>query len=88
MSSRPLAARWWAATFPECEPPRTIFGAPIRMFIPCWRDACAAAIVVGNSAMTLPSWRDSSTCSQVASSWLASAIFRSRQMAAMRCRLG
>ncbi|MNE54553.1 hypothetical protein D3C80_1493360 [compost metagenome] len=73
---------------PECEPPRTIFGAPIRMFIPCLREASAASNVVGNSAITLPSCWDSSTCSCVASSWLARAILRSRHIAAIDRRFG
>ena len=35
MSSKPWFASRWAATLPEWEPPRTIFGAPIRTCIPC-----------------------------------------------------
>ncbi len=73
MSSRSAATRSMAEIFPEWDRPRTTLGAPIKMDRPASRAAEAASSVVGNSAMTTPSRRRSSTWASVASSWLASA---------------
>ena len=67
----PASARSRAATLPEWEPPRTIFGAPISTCSPARREAVAASAVVGNSATVTPCSTASATWSSVASSWLA-----------------
>ena len=45
--------------FPECEPPRTTFGAPIITSIPASCERRAASAEVGNSAMATLSLIDS-----------------------------
>ena len=56
--------------------------------MPAAREAFAAAIVVGNSEMRVPSAVDSATCALVASSWEASAMPRARHSAAIIFRCG
>src|SRR5258705_365225 len=50
MSNNPSRARSTAAMLPECEPPRTTLGAPIRMSMPAACRPRAASIVVGDFA--------------------------------------
>ncbi len=76
MSSRPAAARSRAETLPECEPPRTTLGPPMRMARPASCEAFAASMVVGNSAMLMPRSSAASTWAAVASSWLARTMDR------------
>ena len=71
MSSSPASAKSRAEALPECEPPRTTFGAPITVAMPASREAAAASSVVGNSAIETPSRCASATSSSVVSSWLA-----------------
>ena len=71
MSSSPASSRSCAATFPEWEPPRSRFGAPIITAIPASRQACAASSVVGNSAKRQPCSAETATCAASVSSWLA-----------------
>ena len=78
MSSRPASASAAAATLPECEPPRSRFGAPAITAMPCARQARAASSVVGNSATRAPWAAEVATCSGVVSSWLASVAPRRR----------
>ncbi len=88
MSRSPASASSPAETLPECEPPRTRFGAPIITAIPPAREAAAAARVVGNSAMRIPSAVEAATWASVASSWLASVApnRRAAAIASLRCR--
>ena len=72
---QPPRARSTAAMLPECEPPRTTLGAPIRMPMPARCRPRAASTVVGNSATETRSLLASVTFSSVVSSWLASGIW-------------
>ena len=86
MSRWPASASSRAEALPECEPPRTTFGAPITVAMPTARDAAAASSVVGNSAIVTPSGWARATSSGVVSSWLASAMPRALAISTMRGR--
>jgi hypothetical protein len=52
-----------AETLPECDTPRSTFGAPITTGNPSSRAVRAAGTVVGNSAMEPPRSRSASIAS-------------------------